>query len=218
MTSGAAEQFVADVRSDAGSGRIRVVPIEEGTDALVAAEECRHSHDAMTVGALADIAGYTRSHSTLLVPEAPRRFRNDSGAIVVLCAAQLPVAAIQRALRQATHTTATVVVVQQFGGTDACLSCTSGMRYVETAQQEQLDEQLAQLSYSGRHDHSAVPLIGEIVWDGLPTTVRRIASTTTLLVIDSSSLGSATVRAAVTTALNEAKLPVLVVTSPASDG
>jgi hypothetical protein len=198
-------------------GRLRVVPVRElDTDLIGCAERARNDGDALTVGVLSDVAGFLRARPALLVPTAWRPHPSRYGMIVVLTGRALATAAVEVAVREAGRLGASVVVVQPFRGTEACLPCSSGMRYVETAQQEQLDIQLAEFDARspGPRSHH-VPLIGELVWGGVDAAVRRLAPGAALVVAETSAFDSPLLRPALDTTLEDVAVPLLTVPTSA---
>jgi hypothetical protein len=185
------------------SPRVRIVPVENPGGSVLAlpgedADDAMHALDDVPSG-----------RTVLVVPSGwwPRE-----GGVVVLADHVLPVEAISWARAEAAELDATVVVVQPLTGPEACVPCSTGARYVATAQQESLDIELASIT----HDDPAfdAAMIGEVVWGGLARGVRRVAPTTALVVVERDALDSPVLRSGIDAALHDAHLPVLIVAAP----
>ena len=182
---------------------VRIVPVEHPGGSVLAlpgedVDQALHALDDVPSG-----------RTVLVVPSGwwPRE-----GGVVVLADRALPVEAIRWARAEAAELDAAVVVVQPLNGPAACTPCSTGARYVATAQQEALDMELAGIA----HDDPAfdVPMIGVVVWGGLARTVRRIAPTSSLVVVERDALDSPVLRSGIDAALHDTHLPVLVVAAP----
>lgn len=192
----------------APSHRIGVVVLDPGERALHRVQDVGRGEDAVaTVGSLGEVDGSLTGQRTLLVPDERRPAQNPHGAVVVLTGRVLAVEAIKAALVEAAHTGRSVVVMQPLAGLEAPRPCS--LRFIETAQQQQLDIQLAGIAVAD--DLDGVPLIGEVVWGSLPAHARRLGTDTALVVVDVAALASPVLRNAISIALDEPGIPVLII-------